>query len=195
MRQSHITRKTVETDIRLTLRLEGGDCEIDTGVGFLDHMLTLFARHGGFGLEVTCKGDRFIDDHHSVEDVGICLGLAFKEALDDLRGVTRYGHIILPMDEALVLCAVDLSGRAHLSFNLPLPTEKIGSFDCQLAEEFFTSFVRSAGITLHLTKLAGENSHHIVEAAFKAFARALSAAAGIDPERASEIPSTKGLLA
>lgn len=194
MRESQINRKTAETDIRLALCLEGGACEIDTGVGFLDHMLTLFARHGGFGLRVACKGDRHVDDHHSVEDVGICLGLAFKEALGDLRGVARYGHIILPMDEALVLCAADLSGRGHLSFDLPVPTERIGDFDSQLTEEFFAGFVRCAGITLHLKKLAGQNSHHIVEAAFKACARALSAAVRVDPDRAAEIPSTKGRL-
>jgi len=194
MRESSIDRKTAETDISLSLCLEGGESAIDTGVGFLDHMLTLFARHGGFGLTVKCVGDVYVDDHHSVEDIGICLGLALKEALGDMRGICRYGSMLLPMDEALVLCAVDISGRGCLGFDLPIPAEKIGSFDTELVREFFEAFTRCAGITLHVRSLAGENSHHIVEGAFKAFGRALAAAVKIDPERAGEIPSTKGVL-
>jgi imidazoleglycerol-phosphate dehydratase len=194
MRRAQLTRKTGETEISLTLTVDGkGRSTIDTGCGFLDHMLTLFARHGGFDLDLSCKGDTYVDDHHSVEDVGICLGSAFSEALGDLRGVTRYGHIILPMDEALILAAVDLSGRGHLAYQLDIPTEKVGSFDTELVEEFFIAFVRKAGLTLHIQQLAGENSHHIIEGCFKAVSRALRSAVSLQPG-SDEIPSTKGVL-
>lgn len=195
MRSYEINRKTAETDIRLSLSLDGtGKSSIDTGCGFLNHMLTLFASHGRFDLNVSCRGDTDVDDHHTVEDIGICLGEAFSHALGDKRGITRYGQILLPMDEALILCAVDISGRSHLSYGLEIPTEKVGSFDTQLTEEFFLAFVRKAEITLHLRQLAGTNSHHIIEGSFKAFARSLAAAVSIDGKRAGEIPSTKGLL-
>lgn len=194
MRSASIARKTAETDISLTLKLEGtGKGSIQTGVGFLDHMLTLFARHGGFDLEVICKGDTYIDDHHSVEDIGICLGDAFSSALGDKRGIMRYGDSILPMDEALLLAAVDLSGRGYLAYELSLPTEKVGSFDTELVEEFFLAFTRRANLTLHLRQLSGRNSHHIIEGSFKAVARALKAAVARDPN-SSAIPSTKGVL-
>lgn len=195
MRKSTIIRNTMETEITLALNLDGsGASQIDTGCGFLDHMLTLFARHGRFDLAVSCKGDVQVDDHHSVEDIGICLGLALKKALGELRGVTRYGHIILPMDEALLLCAVDLSGRSTLCYGLELPAAKVGEFDCELVEEFFLGLVRNAGITLHLSQLAGRNTHHIIEGAFKAFGRALSKAVTLDIRLGEEIPSTKGTL-
>lgn len=195
MRTSEIARKTAETDISLSLNLDGtGKSEISTGVGFLDHMLTLFARHGRFDLKVVCKGDTYVDDHHSVEDIGICLGTAFAEALGDCRGITRYGDITLPMDEALILCAVDLSGRGHLEYNLQIPTEKVGTFDTELVEEFFIAFVRKSNMTLHLLKLRGSNSHHIIEGSFKAFARALAKAAAVCEAYRDEIPSTKGVL-
>ena len=195
MRTSEITRKTAETDIALTLNLDGnGGAEVATGVGFMDHMLTLFASHGGFDLKVTCKGDTAVDDHHSVEDVGISLGLAFKEALGAKEGITRYGNIILPMDEALILCAVDISGRSFLNYKLEIPTEKVGTFDTELVEEFFLAFTRTSGVTLHLKQLDGKNSHHIIEGAFKAFARAMRAAVSIDPRFANTVPSTKGVL-
>ncbi len=195
MRTSEITRKTAETDIRLSLNLDGnGEGEIDTGVGFLDHMLTLFCRHGGFDLTVVCRGDVQVDDHHSVEDIGICLGEALREALGEKRGITRYGQMILPMDEALILAAVDLSGRAYLGYDLPIPARKVGRFDTELVKEFMLALVRSAGITLHLRLIAGENSHHIIEGAFKALARALSQAVRIDAEHADSIPSSKGVL-
>jgi len=194
MRRAQLTRKTGETEISLTLTVDGkGRSTVDTGCGFLDHMLTLFARHGGFDLDLSCKGDTYVDDHHSVEDVGICLGSAFSEALGDLRGVTRYGHIILPMDEALILVAVDLSGRGHLAYQLDIPTEKVGSFDTELVEEFFIAFVRKAGLTLHIQQLAGKNSHHIIEGCFKAVSRALRSAVSLQPG-SDEIPSTKGVL-
>lgn len=194
MRTANISRTTGETAIRLSLQLDGrGSSEIDTGCGFLDHMLTLFARHGSFDLTVSCKGDTQVDDHHSVEDVGICLGMAFSEALGDLRGVTRYGHMILPMDEALLLAAVDLSGRGLLSYELEIPTEKVGDFDTELVEEFFLAFTRKANLTLHVRQLAGRNSHHIIEGCFKAVARALKTAVSIQPG-STEIPSTKGVL-
>ena len=194
-RYAEINRKTAETDIKLTLCLDGeGKSEIDTGCGFLDHMLTLFASHGSFDLTVTCKGDTQVDYHHSVEDIGICLGLAFAEALGDARGICRYGNMILPMDEALILCAIDVSGRDCLSYRLEIPTEKVGDFDTELVEEFFLSFVRNAKITLHMIQLDGRNSHHIIEGAFKAFARALSEAVAIDEKKADKIPSTKGML-
>ena len=195
MRTSEIKRSTAETEISLSLNLDGsGKCEIDSGVGFLDHMLTLFARHGRFDLKLECKGDTYVDDHHSVEDIGICLGKAFKEALGDKRGIVRYGDITLPMDEALILSAVDISGRSFLCYGLEIPTEKVGSFDTELVEEFFIAFANNAGITLHIKQLAGKNSHHIIEGTFKAVARSLRKAAAIDPECADELPSTKGVL-
>ena len=195
MRTSTITRRTAETDIRLVLDLDGGGkSEIDTGCGFLNHMLTLFARHGRFDLAVKCVGDTDVDDHHTVEDIGICLGLAFAEALGDMGGIVRYGNTLLPMDEALILTAVDISGRAHLSYGLNLPTAKIGTFDTELVQEFWLGFVRKANVTLHFRQLAGENSHHIVEGAFKSAARSLRAACAVDPTLNGEIPSTKGVL-
>ncbi len=194
MRTAEINRKTAETDIRLTLCLDGGSADISTGCGFLDHMLTLFARHGGFGLTVSCKGDTYVDYHHTVEDIGICLGKAFAKALGDKRGIRRYGDITLPMDEALILAAADISGRGELYYALNIPTEKVGDFDTQLCEEFFRAFARDCGVTLHLRQLAGINSHHIIEGAFKAAARCLKTAVSIDPDCADEIPSTKGVL-
>ena len=195
MRTSLIERKTAETDIFLSLNLDGvGKSEIDTGCGFLNHMLTLFAKHGKFDLKVTCKGDTYVDYHHTAEDIGICLGNAFSESLGDMRGLTRYGSMILPMDEALILSAVDISGRGKLVCDLRIPTEKVGDFDTDLVLEFFEAFVRRANITLHIRELAGENSHHIIEGVFKSVARSLRAAVKIDPETANEIPSTKGVL-
>lgn len=195
MRTSDISRVTAETDIRLSLDLDGrGTSEIDTGVGFLDHMLTLFARHGRFDLYVKAKGDVYVDDHHTVEDVGIVLGQAFAEAVGDKKGICRYGSCILPMDEALILCAADISGRDYLGYALDIPTEKVGTFDTELMEEFWLGFVRNARVTLHLRQLAGSNSHHIMEVAFKAAARALRQAVSIDSDYADEVPSTKGLL-
>ena len=195
MRTSEIARKSAETDITLSLSLDGtGKGEINTGCGFLDHMLTLFASHGRFDLAVSCKGDVQVDDHHTVEDVGICLGRAFREALGEKRGIVRYGSLALPMDESLILAAVDLSGRAYLGYELNIPAEKVGSFDTELGEEFFFAFVREAGATLHVRQLAGKNSHHLLEGAFKAVARALRAAVAIDPALDGEIPSTKGAL-
>ena len=193
MRTAEITRNTAETNISLKVNLDGtGKTEVSTGVGFLNHMLTLFAAHGKFDLEVRCVGDTDVDDHHSVEDVGICLGQAFWQALGDKRGITRYGSFLLPMDEALILAAVDISGRSSLNDALEIPTEKIGSFDTELVEEFFLGFVRSCPMSLHLRKLAGTNSHHIVEGAFKAFGRAMKAAVALDGT--DKIPSTKGVL-
>lgn len=195
MRQSSIQRKTAETDISLTLFLDGkGKSGIKTGCGFLDHMITLFAKHGRFDLTVECNGDTEVDYHHTVEDIGISLGLAFNEALGDKRGIIRYGDTILPMDEALVLTAVDISGRYYLGYDLAIPTEKVGDFDTELVKEFWLGFVRNAGITLHIRSLAGENSHHIIEGAFKSAARSLRKAVSIDPCCADEIPSTKGVL-
>lgn len=195
MRTAEIVRKTVETDITLTLALDGsGKSEIDTGCGFLDHMLTLFSRHGRFDLKVRCKGDTYVDDHHTVEDVGISLGQAFKTALGDKKGINRYGSKILPMDEALILTAVDLSGRGYLGFDLQIPTEKVGTFDTELVEEFWLGFIRNAECTLHIRQLAGTNSHHIIEGAFKSAARSLREAVAIDLDFADEIPSTKGVL-
>lgn len=195
MRESFIQRKTAETDITLRLELDGtGAGTIDTGVGFLDHMLTLFARHGGFDLDVQCDGDTDVDDHHSVEDIGICLGKAFSQALGDKKGITRYGSFLLPMDEALVLVAVDISGRDTLRYGLDIPTQKVGTFDTELVQEFLLAFVRSAGLTLHIRQLDGVNSHHIIEAAFKGLGRALAQAVAMDPKRADQIPSTKGVL-
>ena len=195
MREAEIIRRTAETDIRLSLKLDGtGQSEIDTGCGFLNHMLTLFARHGRFDLTVKCVGDVDVDDHHSVEDIGICLGQAFSQTLGDMGGIHRYAHIVLPMDEALLLTAVDVSGRAHLSYEVDIPTQKIGSFDTELVKEFWLGFVRKAGVTLHIRQLAGENSHHIVEGMFKAAGRTLRAACAIDESLNGEIPSTKGVL-
>ena len=195
MRKACIERKTAETDIKLSLCLEGsGKGSIDTGCGFFDHMLTLFAKHARVELEVVCRGDVAVDYHHSVEDIGICLGLALKEALGDCKGIKRYGSMLLPMDEALVLCALDLSGRAYLGYGLNIPAEKIGDFDSELVEEFFLALTRNAGVTLHLKQIDGRNSHHIAEAAFKAFARALREAVAIDEQAGDEIPSTKGVL-
>ena len=195
MRSAQITRRTAETDIHLSLSLDDtGRVSVQTGVGFLDHMLTLFARHGRFDLSVACRGDTQVDDHHSVEDVGIALGEALCQALGDKRGIRRYGSMLLPMDEALALCAVDLSGRACLRMQAAFPSQKIGTFDTELVEEFFTAFARRAGATLHLRQLDGTNSHHIAEAMFKAFGRALSEAVSLDARLAGEIPSTKGAL-
>ena len=195
MRQAAIQRTTAETDIALKLCLDGtGTSEIATGVGFLDHMLTLFAKHGRFDLTVTCKGDTNVDDHHSVEDIGIVLGEAFREALGDKRGIKRYGSMLLPMDEALILCAADVSGRSCLRNSVVLPAQKVGTFDTELVQEFLLGFVRKAEITLHFRMLDGENTHHIIEAMFKALGRALSEAVAIDPACADEIPSTKGVL-
>ena len=195
MRTSEISRVTAETDIKLSLDLDGrGASDIDTGVGFLDHMLTLFAKHARFDLYVQAKGDNYVDDHHTVEDVGIVLGQAFAEAVGDKKGICRFGDCILPMDEALILCAVDISGRDYLGYALEIPTEKVGTFDTELAEEFWISFARNARVTLHLRQLAGSNSHHIIEGAFKAVARALRKAVSIDSAYADEVPSTKGML-
>ena len=195
MRSAEIRRRTAETDITLTLCLDvAGKSEVHTGVGFLDHMLTLFAAHGRFDLSVTCRGDTGVDDHHSVEDIGIALGEAVARALGEKRGIARYGSMLLPMDEALVLAAIDLSGRACLRFTAQIPAQKIGTFDTELVEEFFMAFARSAGATLHIRQLDGVNSHHIVEAMFKAFGRALSAAVASDPRLGDAIPSTKGVL-
>lgn len=195
MRSATIQRKTAETDINLTLTLDGtGKSEINTGCGVLDHMLTLFAKHSRMDLTLTCKGDTYVDDHHTVEDIGICLGMAIAEALGEKRGINRYGSTVLPMDEALILSAVDLSGRAMLVYDLQIPTAKVGSFDTELCEEFFWAFVRNAACTLHIKQMAGSNSHHIIEGAFKSVARSLRAAVAIDPDFADEVPSTKGVL-
>ena len=193
MRTSKIARRTAETDIVLEVSLDGtGKSRVQTGCGFLDHMLTLFSAHGRFDLTVECTGDTQVDDHHSVEDIGICLGQAFQQALGEKRGITRYGSFLLPMDEALVLCAVDISGRSSLNFDLPIPSQKIGSFDTELVEEFFLAFVRSCPMSLHLRLLTGKNSHHIAEGAFKAFGRAMKQAVALDGT--DQIPSTKGVL-
>lgn len=195
MRTFSLERKTAETDIKLSLNIDGtGKSVIDTSCGFLDHMLTLFAKHSRFDLDVSCKGDTQVDYHHSAEDIGIVLGTALKECVGDAKGIVRYGHIILPMDETLILCAVDLSGRAYLNYKLLIPTEKVGDFDTELVEEFMMSFTRCAGINLHLKQLDGTNSHHIIEGSFKALARALKAAVSIDEKFKDEIPSTKGVL-
>jgi len=195
MRVVEIKRKTAETDISLKLNLDGnGTSNIDTGCGFLNHCLTLFARHASFDLDVVCKGDIDVDYHHTVEDVGICLGEAFAKAIGDMRGICRYGDITLPMDETLILAAVDISGRAYLSYGLDIPMPKVGDFDTELTSEFFLGFIRKANITLHLKQLDGINSHHIIEGTFKAFARALRAAVKIDEAKKDEIPSTKGVL-
>lgn len=195
MRTSEIVRKTAETDITLQLNLDGvGNAQINSGCGFLDHMLTLFAKHGRFDLTLTCVGDTFVDDHHTVEDIGIALGQAFAVALGNKKGVVRYGDTVLPMDESLILSAVDLSGRDYLGYDLQIPTEKVGSFDTELAEEFWLAFTRNAACTLHIRQLAGKNAHHILEGSFKSVARSLRKAVAIDEAFADEIPSTKGVL-
>ena len=212
MRTSKVERKTAETDITLSLNLDGtGKSEINSGNGFMDHMLTLFAKHGRFDLEVLCKGDTNVDFHHSAEDIGICLGMAFKEALGNMKGITRYGDIILPMDETLILCtadvlennlkdenvilcATDISGRSYLGLDLPLPSTRVGDFDTELVEEFLIAFTSNARITLHIKELAGKNTHHIIEGTFKALGRTLAKAVKINEEYKNEIPSTKGVL-
>ena len=195
MRVAEINRSTAETDIEISLNLDAkGAPVINTGCGFFDHMLTLFAKHSGFSLRAICNGDTDVDYHHSVEDIGICLGKAFAEALGDRKGIMRYADAVLPMDEALVLTAIDISGRSHLSFVAEMPTQKVGDFDTELVKEFFEAFVRTAGITLHIRVLAGENTHHIIEGIFKSFARSMRFAVSIDPQNQNEIPSTKGLL-
>jgi imidazoleglycerol-phosphate dehydratase len=195
MRNAEIKRKTAETDITLTLNLDGaGETKIQTGIGFLDHMLTLFARHGGFALAISCEGDTWVDGHHSAEDIGICLGMAFREALGDCRGIIRYGSMILPMDETLMLCAVDLSGRAHLGWQVTLPAEQIGNFDTELGKEFWAGFARNCPGAYHFNQMAGDNTHHILEACFKGMARALRQAVAFEPGFEDQIPSTKGTL-
>ena len=195
MRMAEINRNTAETQIALTLDLDGtGKSKISTGCGFLDHMLVLFAKHGRFDLTVSCQGDTWVDDHHTTEDVGIALGQAFKQALGDKKGITRYGNMILPMDEALILTAVDLSGRGYLGYDLQIPAQKVGTFDTELVEEFWLGFVRNAEATLHIRQMAGTNSHHIMEGAFKSAGRSLRAAVAIEAAFADEIPSTKGVL-
>ena len=195
MRSATINRKTAETDIKLTLNIDGrGDSNINSGCGFLDHMLTLFSKHGRFDLDVQCIGDTDVDDHHTVEDIGISLGLAFKEALGDKKGVERYGNMILPMDETLILSAVDFSGRSYLNYGLDIPTEKVGTFDTELVEEFFLGFVRNSECTLHIKQFEGTNSHHIIEGTFKSVARSIKDAVKIDEKFADEILSTKGVL-
>ena len=195
MRTSEIKRKTAETDIYLKIDLDGvGESKINTGVGFFDHMMTLFASHGRFDLELSCVGDGNVDAHHTVEDIGICLGEAFSEALGDKKGICRYGSVILPMDEALITAALDISGRSCLCYGLEIPTAKVGDFDTELCEEFWQAFVRNADITLHIVQNAGKNSHHRIEGTFKAVARALRAAVKLDADFPDEIPSTKGVL-
>ncbi|MBE6714344.1 MAG: imidazoleglycerol-phosphate dehydratase HisB [Ruminococcaceae bacterium] len=195
MRTTEINRKTAETDISLKLNIDGrGISSVKSGCGFLDHMLTLFASHGKFDIALTCDGDTRVDYHHTVEDIGIVLGCAFKEALGEKKGINRYGNMILPMDEALILSAVDFSGRDYLGYALDIPCEKVGDFDTELCEEFWLAFVRNAQCTLHIRQLAGYNSHHIIEGAFKSVARSIRAAVRIDFEYANEIPSTKGVL-
>ena len=196
MRTADIARKSAETDIALSVNLDGtGNGEIQTGCGFLDHMLTLFARHGRFNLTIRCTGDTAVDDHHTTEDIAICLGQAFRQALGDKRGIRRYADAALPMDEALILAAADISGRGGAYLSLPIPAQKVGTFDTELCAEFWYAFAREAGITLHIRELAGQNSHHIIEGAFKAVARCLRTAVSIDEACADEIPSSKGVLA
>ena len=195
MRAAEVNRTTAETTITVKLDLDGrGGSDIMTGVGFLDHMLTLLAKHGKFDLDVRCNGDTYVDDHHTVEDVGIALGQAFAEALGNKKGINRYGSAIVPMDEALIMTAVDFSGRAYLGYALDIPTAKVGTFDTELVEEFWMGFVRNAECTLHIRQLAGTNSHHIIEGAFKSAARSMREAVSIDPAFADEVPSTKGVL-
>lgn len=195
MRIAEINRKTNETDISLKLNIDGkGDSQISSGCGFLDHMLTLLSRHARFDIELTCKGDTYVDYHHTAEDIGIVLGKALNEALGDMKGITRYGSMLLPMDEALIMSAVDISGRPHLEYSLSIPAEKVGDFDTELVEEFFLGFVRNAKLTLHINQISGSNSHHIIEGAFKSVARSLKQAVAIEKEYEDEIPSTKGVL-
>ena len=195
MRTAEIKRRTAETDISLYINLDGrGEANVSSGVGFLDHMLTLFARHSGFDLSVTCKGDTEVDFHHSVEDIGIALGQAFNSAVGDKKGIRRYGEAIIPMDEALIMTAVDISGRAFFGYGLEIPAEKVGDFDTELCEEFFSAFVREARVALHIRQLAGKNSHHIIEGAFKSAARSLRAATETDQRFSDSVPSTKGAL-
>lgn len=195
MRKSEITRNTAETQITLSLNIDGtGKSNISSGVGFLDHMLTLFAKHGRFDLDIVCKGDTYVDYHHSAEDIGIVLGSAFKEALGDMKGINRYADISLPMDETLINCALDISGRSYLNFAVDFPYSKIGDFDTELVEEFLIAFVRNADITLHVEKRFGTNCHHIAEGIFKALARVLGKGAEINEKYKDEIPSTKGVL-
>ena len=195
MRQAEIKRETKETQIQLSVNLDGtGEAAIETGCGFLNHMLELFARHGDFDLKITCHGDTQVDDHHSAEDIGICLGKAFEQALGDKRGITRYGQFLLPMDETLVLCACDLSGRDYLGWTVELPAAKVGNFDTELAKEFWLGFVRNCPGSIHIRQMAGENTHHILEAVFKGMGRTLKAAVSLDAKHRNEIPSTKGLL-
>lgn len=195
MRTVEILRTTKETDIALKLNLDGrGEANVNSGVGFLDHMLTLFARHGRFDITLTCKGDTEVDFHHTTEDIGICLGLAFKQALGDKKGIVRYGDTVLPMDEALILSAVDISGRSYLNLDLKLRAKRVGNFDTELVEEFFVAFTSNAGLNLHVKQLEGRNTHHIIEGTFKSVARSLKKAVAIDPDFADEVPSTKGVL-
>lgn len=195
MRTAEVTRKTAETDISLKLNLDGsGKSNINTGCGFLDHMLVLFASHGRFDLDISCKGDTYVDYHHTVEDIGIALGKAFYDALGEKRGIRRYGDTILPMDEALIMTAVDFSGRSYLGYDLKIPTEKVGDFDTELAREFFLGFIRNAECSLHIKMLSGKNTHHIIEGTFKSVARTLREAVKLDEEFKNEIPSTKGVL-
>lgn len=195
MRTVEILRTTKETDIALKLNLDGrGEANVSSGVGFLDHMLTLFARHGRFDITLTCKGDTEVDFHHTTEDIGICLGLAFKQALGDKKGIVRYGDTVLPMDEALILSAVDISGRSYLNLDLKLRAKRVGNFDTELVEEFFVAFTSNAGLNLHVKQLEGRNTHHIIEGTFKSVARSLKKAVAIDPDFADEVPSTKGVL-
>lgn len=195
MRKAVIERRTAETDIKLVLNIDGsGVSNINSGCGFLDHMLTLFAKHGRFDLDISCKGDVSVDYHHTTEDIGICLGQAFSEALSDRKGINRYGSVIIPMDEALVLASVDISGRGYLGYTFAIPTDKVGDFDTELAKEFWLAFIRTSECTLHLKQLDGENSHHIIECTFKAAARALRQAAAVDADFPDDIPSTKGVL-
>lgn len=196
MRTAEVKRKTAETDIEIRVNLDGDAAKsvIDSGIGFLDHMLTLLSRHAAIEMTVLCKGDTEVDDHHSTEDIGIALGKAMQEALGDKKGIRRYASIALPMDEELVLCALDISGRGGLYYDVPFLTEKIGTFDTELVEEFMHAFAQNAGFTLHLQKLAGHSSHHISEAAFKGLGRALRQAISEDPREADRIPSTKGVL-
>ncbi len=195
MRRKRIERNTKETQIVLALEIDGkGVSEINTGCGFLDHMMELFTRHGRFDLAIECSGDTQVDYHHTAEDIGIVLGSAFKEALGDKKGIYRYGQFLLPMDEALVMCAVDISGRSYVNFDVQIPTQKVGDFDTELVKEFIMALSREMGLTIHFKQFAGENSHHIIEAVFKGMARALRAACAIEEEFADEIPSTKGVL-
>ena len=195
MRRGKIERATAETQIKLMLELDGeGKYDVDTGCGFLNHMLELFTRHGRFDLAIRCQGNTHVDYHHTVEDVGIALGRAFTQAMGDKRGIRRYGDIVLPMDETLMICAVDISGRDYLGFDVQIPTEKVGDMDTELVKEFFLGFVRNAGVTLHFKQLAGENTHHIIEGMFKAFGRAMGQAVAIDEQFKNQIPSTKGVI-